>query len=194
MSPDSMLTLTASEICKLCSLFSEQILACFTKVVMVDHPYELSQITKYNTLIQWYLGMLQRILSDAIRSNSSKVIVHKIVGINVERETCGHTVNIVRNSFKLETDLSLHSLSEVDPKILICILNIVINSGLNRLSNQLQSPRELTLVENCKERSKHMLFVLDRAVRILPPDPGIFPNNSANIRSVYVKVEIGTDE
>jgi hypothetical protein len=155
---------------------------------MINHPYEKSLVLRHHVMIQWYLGTLERILLSETETKLPKITIHKLTGIQVERENCSHTVDIVRTLFELETDLSLHSLCNVDPRILTQLLSTVFHSGINCLSKRSLSPRIMALVGDCKQRFRHATYALDRAVRTLLP--GLFPSGSTNLRFIFIQLSV----
>lgn len=176
--------LSAQGICEFCMHFNNKILTYFKDTLFGQLPKERNLLYKCHTAIQWYVGMLGRLLSTAKDEGLSYVLIHEITGLNIINLASVFSAKNTRILFELDSDLGTHSFMGIDPNILVQILDLINGFCIKCLRTRLKSPRELKLIKLCEDKVQYLSTHLR-----LVTDSLLFVNEKSYVHHLLVKME-----
>ena len=185
MNPVVLEALSTEEICDVCLHFNDRILTYFKDILFNNLIRERNLLYKCHTTIQWYFGMLRRLIISTKEDKSlSQIIIHNVTGINIENSACDLKTRTNRILVTLDSDLGTTSLMGIDPNIAVQILDFINGVCTRCLQARLKSPREIKLVQLCIEKVKYLSNHLRLVTNSL-----LFVNEKSYIHRLKVKVE-----
>jgi hypothetical protein len=177
------------EICKICSIFCERILAYFVRVTLKDHPSERSYIHSSSILIKWYWSMLERIISNKTGMTPPKIRIHAITGLNMADQCNADIVLAFKTFFNLDESLIMQEMNGGDPILLIQLLTLTIDGCIEKLKERLHTHRETSLMSKCITKvhqvCENIQFITDAVLCQYKP----FPERQTRLYVVQLKLE-----
>jgi hypothetical protein len=181
MSSDNLGKLPNTQILtNLCLQICEGILNNYLRVLWAHNPATQQVIAKQITLLQWYLGMLGRATSDYSEVSPTLDVNY----IYIEKKISLATP-------PLKVVITLNTLSDVCPKLLLEVMHKLLEDSLACLTTHLHSmPSEQ--LNDCRHRIMAITRDLSNSIGTLPSinRPGIGRLIYADFKSVILRFQV----